>query len=238
METENTSSKHGLKKNQPYIWLGVIVIVLVLVGIFTKKDSNPSDANKDASAVLDTEKKDDTNVPTIEPVPIEPASTSKSGDQYMNKALSDISNKDYEAAQKDITAALSANNQNADYWYVDATVKVLRSDLAGGFASMKKSTAFAPTNTTYWKWMIEIARRVLGRQGMTTTAPVYRATLEPLYQDALIKTHEDIEIVMPYAIFLEDVGDKQKAIEYWQKAIVIAPTAKSSFQANIDRLSK
>ena len=189
-----------------------------------------------------------THTPSDEVELIIPPATSKESvptevkkDTVLSKTKLDTAGKfyqdsNYDEALKEVNASLSADKTNAEAWYMKSRILVKLGDLNQAFTSANNATTYAKTDTTYWKWKIELARMIKEKQGVGVTNVSYRSTIEPLYKDALLATDTDIEIVMPYAIFLEDVGDKVLAIQYWEKAIEINPSAKSSYEANIANL--
>jgi tetratricopeptide (TPR) repeat protein len=77
-------------------------------------------------------------------------------------------------------------------------------------------------------WLTYIETEILARE-----AP---GIIKGLYQEALQNTANNIGIITAYAVFLEINGDKQGAIEQWQKAIEVFPQGKADYEAQIARL--
>lgn len=179
-----------------------------------------------------------TVTPTTIAAPAKKVSTGKSAKTYKAEAATFIEKKDYSSALHAINDALLINGSDAEAWATKASIHMQLGDLEAALSAAKDAVKYAPTNTGYWKLEIDILRQMESKKGITTANPEYRSKLEPVYVEALAKTSNNIEIIMPYAIFLEEVGDKQMAITYWQKAIEVNPAAKSSYEANIARLQK
>lgn len=62
--------------------------------------------------------------------------------------------------------------------------------------------------------------------------------LKSMYEQALKKTDESIEVVVSYARFLESIGDKPGAILYWTKAGEVNNSNKAKYDAEITRLNQ
>jgi len=122
-------------------------------------------------------------------------------------------------------------------WYIDSSLKSLLSDTVGAIASIDKALIYDSQNTTYLKWRISltISKMVVGDKILKTSL-TYINTVKFLYEDALKITNSNIEIIAPYAIFLESIGEINQAISYWEKAMIINPLAKISYTAEIERL--
>lgn len=86
-----------------------------------------------------------------------------------------------------------------------------------------------PATPDYWK------RKILLMQEKFN-AP--NSELDNLYQEALTKTENYIDIITAYAGFLEKTGNTQNAIEYWQKAEEENPDQKSIYEKEIERLQE
>lgn len=62
--------------------------------------------------------------------------------------------------------------------------------------------------------------------------------IDPIYQEALEKTGNNIDMLVTYARFLDESGKTERSIEYWKKAAEANPASKNLYQEEIDRLSK
>lgn len=58
-----------------------------------------------------------------------------------------------------------------------------------------------------------------------------------IYEEALIATKENIDVIVSYASYLVEKNQNQEAIKYLKKAIEVYPQNKDIYQAEIDRLS-
>lgn len=87
----------------------------------------------------------------------------------------------------------------------------------------------SPEVPDYWRSKIEMVKEM---QPNNTTY------LHLLYQEALSATHENINIITVYAQFLSDIGKREEAIQYWEKAIKKVPEEKDIYQQQIDVLKK
>ncbi len=99
-----------------------------------------------------------------------------------------------------------------DYRAAEATIKTI----------MAKNSS-----STYWNQYIDFKKDKLA----ATTEQ-----LDALYNEALAKTENNINIITAYAKFLEQSGNTQKAIEYWKKAGETDPDDKATYDAEITRL--
>jgi tetratricopeptide (TPR) repeat protein len=62
--------------------------------------------------------------------------------------------------------------------------------------------------------------------------------LNAKYMEALQKTKNDLQLVISYARFLEKIGDKDKAVIYWETARNADPANASTYEAEITRLRR
>jgi tetratricopeptide (TPR) repeat protein len=63
-------------------------------------------------------------------------------------------------------------------------------------------------------------------------------TINDLYVQALDKTGMYHDILVAYALYLEENGKYDLAINYWEKAIEKNPSKKSEYQENIRKLEE
>ncbi len=99
-------------------------------------------------------------------------------------------------------------------------------DIAQAKSSIKRALDLDNTNSQYWLTYIELS----GDQG--------NDAVNSLYQEALNKTGGNIGIITAYAAFLERAGNKQGAIEQWQKAAEVFPQGKTDYDREIARLQQ
>lgn len=209
--------------------LGLILLV-VLLGLLKffhlKKENN---INLDKTVEI---KKDENKNPKIEKV----LDNKMSLADYKKQIIDSISKGDYKSAGKIATEGISNYKNDPELFYLDSMTKAHIGDKKGALVSITEAVKLDNKNTTYWKYEIEIQRQILYLANVKTTDAEYKDKLKNLYEQALVATNENIEIVMAYAIFWTDVGDKVKSIEYWNKAIKINPKSALSYQNEIDRL--
>ena len=62
--------------------------------------------------------------------------------------------------------------------------------------------------------------------------------IKQMFENALKKSDNDIDVVTSYAKYLEQIGDKPGAIQFWQKAGEIDDKDKATYDAEIGRLQK
>lgn len=90
-----------------------------------------------------------------------------------------------------------------------------------------------PKNYIYWKMKAQLVRSVV----KLPYSEEKKAEVIKIYEDALVATGNNIEIISTYAVFAEDYISKIKAIELWQLAQKINPTGAQSYKDIINRLS-
>ncbi len=129
----------------------------------------------------------------------------------------------------DIYAQASALFPNEPVpYYSMAYIAEQRGDLATARTNYRLAVEKSPAYGLYWRALIEF------EQNRFSTKP---EILQALFQDALIKTGNDINVVTLYAKFLEAQGDIQGAISEWQAALQQAPEYADLYQAEITRLN-
>jgi tetratricopeptide (TPR) repeat protein len=211
--------------------LGILSIVVIIVVVLVYKKNKGTDdvvlSQNDAETVA-------TSTPEKVAVKRFPASAKK----YTTEALNYYQNQDYSKALTSVENALGSDITSAEAWQLKSLIQVKLGDLNQAFSSATRAVSNDPTNSTYWKWEISVARMMKDKKGIIPTSPEFRATIEPIFKEALLATKNNIEIITSYAVFLEDVGDKKMAVVYLQKAIEINPPAKSSYELEIARLQK
>ena len=221
------------KKN--ILVIAILVCVILAAGIYyfyygnmtVKDDVLPISDTSDVVESINDNNLEITPVVVSDKVP----KTSK------EEVIKNILDKKYDKAKVEIKSLLDANQKDPELWYIDSSLKSLLSDTVGAIASIDKALIYDPQNTTYLKWRISliISKMVVGDKILKTSL-TYINTVKSLYEDALKTTNSNIEIIAPYAIFLESIGEINQAISYWEKAMVINPLAKISYTAEIERL--
>lgn len=150
--------------------------------------------------------------------------------------IKDIIDKKYDQAKTEIKSLLVKSPEDPELWYINSSLQGVLSDIAGAITSIDKALIYDAQNTTYWKWKISLTITKMVTAGISKTSSEYINTIKSIYENALKITNSNIEIITPYAIFLEGIGDINQAILYWEKAIVINPLVKQSYMTEIVRL--
>ncbi len=92
--------------------------------------------------------------------------------------------------------------------------------------SYQKITEINPKNSYAWINLIQLKEK----------QQVKKEDIEALYNTALEKTNKYIDVITKYAQFEERVGNRQRAIDLWQQAIVSNPEGTKIYQAEVKRL--
>lgn len=211
--------------------LGILSIVVIIVVVLVYKKNKGTDD-------VALSQNDAETVATATPEKVAAKRFPASAKKYTTEAVNYYQNQDYSKALASVENALGSDITSAEAWQLKSLIQVKLGDLNQAFSSASRAVSNEPTNTTYWKWEISVVRIMKDKKGITATSAEFRTAIEPIYKDALLATKNNIEIVMPYAIFLEEVGDTNMAIAFWQKAIEINPAAKSSYEAMIAKIKK
>lgn len=217
-----------------------IALALVVVGgitFFILRDAKTSEA----PVVVDTENvsvPDENTLIEQIPIPSETSTNNNSQPAFSSEAEAIavvsgwLEKSDYMKAIYFAEQAISRypNSGSLRIYYASALYLVGEKDKA--FTVIDKAIEVDPTNYLTWRYKIIITKKKL-----TSSDPSYKTTVSTLYENALAATKNNIELITPYAIFLEEMGDKDGAIRYWKLAIQVNPLAKVSYQEQVDRLS-
>jgi tetratricopeptide (TPR) repeat protein len=117
-----------------------------------------------------------------------------------------------------------ANQNNAGLWNRYTIIYRDMGDLTKALDSAKRAVDLDKTVPEYWLAYIDLS------------AKESADFVKNLYQQALQNTENNINIITAYAAFLEKIGDKQGAIEQWQKATQSNPQKKAEYEMEIKRL--
>ena len=190
---------------------------------------------KNREVAVPTPVTNDTPNPTLATTPVPENPTGVITKDSVTKAVLD---KKYDVARKNLDQLLTQNPADPELLYTSYVLSGLVGDFDGALTAITKAVTYDSKNTTYWKSKVSATRNKLYQDKVLDTSAEYRNAVKAIYTAALTATSQNIEIIMPYAIYLESIGDKAGAIAYWQKAIAANPQARTSYQGNIDRLSK
>ncbi|HTL39260.1 MAG TPA: hypothetical protein VL306_00385 [Methylomirabilota bacterium] len=133
---------------------------------------------------------------------------------------------------KDAMAALDKIvDEKGDYtypdqvWYTYANIYNDSKDYDRAVVAMSKAVDIDGTNPQYWLTYIGIWGQKDPKKNLTD-----------LYNEALTKTGNAIEVVRAYGRYLEYLGQKDAAIVEWQKAGEVDPAGKADYDAEIKKL--
>lgn len=225
-----------MSKRKKYIVVSIIVIFVVIYCLFyfVKKynNTNSSILTSKEFTNLEIKKEEIKNIKDNTKILI------KNTQENKDKIIKNIIDKKYDEAKSDIKLLLETNPEDSELWYINSSLQEVLSDNTGAISSVDNAILYDSKNIIYWKWKISLVIEKMVKNGVSRKSIEYVNTVKYLYDDALKSTNSNIEIITPYAIFLESVGDINQAIIYWEKAIVVNPLSKSSYLNEINRLKK
>jgi tetratricopeptide (TPR) repeat protein len=129
-------------------------------------------------------------------------------------------------AKKSLESAL-ALKYDAHIIHAYASLLYELGDSEGAMKYVDMSIDSAPDVTNFWQTKIKLAQEL------------YKETpkeLNQVYLDGIKATKEDIDLLTLYASYLTQIGQKQEAIRYWEKAIEKNPSARDVYQSEIKNL--
>lgn len=152
---------------------------------------------------------------------------------YVTNSQKQFTAKDYSAAKRVIEEGLGyyPKSQELIVSYINVLSTLGEKVKAMEYAD--KLIKINSSNYSYWKLKAQ-----LYKGNSSTYTDEQKVYLTKLYDDALIATKNNIEIISTYAVFAEDYLTKQKAIELWTLAKKVNPMGANSYQVIIDRLSR
>lgn len=221
-----------MNKRNIYIGLGVLVILLLAFwaaryfsapksDIITYKEPN---LTAEAKAIYEQRLVDyQKNVDAIS----QDTPEVEKYNRLMNLASTQFSLGFYQKARETYEKALQIRPKDSDAWQIYSSTLAAQKDYQAALDAVKKAISLDSTESDYWKWQIALEKEFFGAD---------QQRLESLYQQALEKTVEDVDIVVVYAQFLEEKGDLAAAIKYWEMAILKNPDNTALYQAEIARL--
>lgn len=113
---------------------------------------------------------------------------------------------------------------NSRIWSTYASSYLGLGDIPKAKENISKAIAISDDTAEYWVVYFQIY----------TDLP--SAELDAKYAEVLKKTNNDLELVKGYARFLEKIGNKEKAIAYWETARNVNPDGAAEYEAEIARL--
>lgn len=130
----------------------------------------------------------------------------------------------YGGAIESVDKIAEQRQDNSRIWYSYAVSYQGLDNFPKAKENIQKALAISDVTPEYWIVYLEISQDLPS------------ADLEKLYVEAVAKTANDLEIVKSYARFLEKIGNKEKAIGYWETARNINPDGAGEYDAEIARL--
>ncbi|MEZ4180143.1 MAG: tetratricopeptide repeat protein [Candidatus Doudnabacteria bacterium] len=113
---------------------------------------------------------------------------------------------------------------SAKLWSLYSNIYDGMRDQNRSIEAIKKAISLEESNPRYWFLYFKIVTDISTEER------------EALYQEALTKTENNINIVKSYAEYLESIDNKEAAIATWEQAKQVDPDFANEYQSEIDRL--
>jgi tetratricopeptide (TPR) repeat protein len=124
--------------------------------------------------------------------------------------------------------ALAQTPGNYNGWVALYTVTLEQGDNQTAKQAILKAAELKPNDPDIWQKYIIMMQERFGAG---------KEELAGMYKEALAKTNNHIDMIIAYAQFLEQQGDKQGALEQWQQAVALHPD-NSAYQQELKRLQQ
>ncbi len=220
-----------MQKKQLWIIGGALIIVALIGFVMYRGTAQaPTHIGDDASQNIQ-ETETDTQTSSVSTTPKKYATLQKAVDA----SVAVVDSADYAKAQVVVEGALAEYPNSGSLNILYSTVMDKLGNHAKAVELAHHAVAVDPTNYLTWRYEINLTKATFA--GKSPSDPAYKAAISSLYNQALVATHNNIELITPYAIFLEEAGDINGAIYLWQSAKQVNPLAAQSYQMQIDRLS-
>lgn len=220
--------------------LAVIVLILLAIGLIYTSLNRSKEPLSDVQSSENVVAEETTDLTVEERAELEQKATEQQG--VINALSAETSLEDridahtdlastytrlgrYSDALKTLNKVSEQGNQSPVLWYSYANVYEAMRDTAKAIAAVTQARDLQPDNARYWIKFIELNRELSNEEKIN------------LYEEALVKTEVNINIVTRYAEFLESIGNKEQAIAQWQQAQRVDPELSAQYQAQIDRLN-
>ena len=228
---------------KPHSWykklLPIILVIIVLAGAafaYTKMKNKPAVApsgeaiqKREVSSTDEEKQKLEAKVADYEQqIQALPADSSPDTKYklYLNLASSYYGLGKYDQAIATLDKIIGENQDKARLWALYANIYRDMDKLDKARENAKKALDLDKENPAYWLAYIDFS------------ADQSKQTIDTLYQDALKNTDTNIDVVVSYAKFLENIGNKEKAKEFWVKAGQIDAKNKAQYDAEIARIDR
>lgn len=117
---------------------------------------------------------------------------------------------------------------NPTVWSELYVVESAMGDYVSAKEHIVKALDINPANVQYWRWRFGLEEDNLGTSD---------TDLEKLFDEAVTKTNQNVDVLVLYAIFLEERRrDLPRAIAQWRLAATINPEGKSTYDEQIKRI--
>ncbi len=150
---------------------------------------------------------------------------------YQALARADFGLQDYQGSKDAYLAAFASDPKNPLTGQTEAEFSgllVVMGDHDGARDAIQKALSLRPDVTDYWKAYIALEIKYFN------SSPAH---IGSIYQDAIKKSRNQMDLLAAYAKYLEQNGDLSGALAEWKVALKIYPSNQDA-AANITRLEK
>lgn len=118
--------------------------------------------------------------------------------------------------------------ENPNPYVMMYTVQMDMQDNKGAHVNIKKALSLNPLSADAWKKyiLLEKERFKAGEEQLIN-----------IYNEALVKTNNHVDVTSSYAVYLESIGRLQPAVDQWKKAIEQNPSKQAVYEQEINRLN-
>lgn len=225
-----------LKEYKAYIIPSLLIVLIVCLFLFLNKKEKideknvnvPSNQDQENSVIENKTDSKDNVLNTTQPSYTSSVDQEKVNELFDQSSLLRLQGK-FTESESVLKQAMALDPKNSKLVFAHSTLLNLMGSQSLALTEVNRAIAIYAGDSEYWLWKIELEK--IFHPGDT----VY---IEKVYNDALLKTKNNINIVTGYASYLASIGKKNEAITYWQKAIDLYPKNKDLYQQEIDGLSK
>jgi tetratricopeptide (TPR) repeat protein len=146
---------------------------------------------------------------------------------YFNLSSAYFSLGFYQKSKEAQLKALEIRPKDFDGWRIYSSILTAMEDYQGALEAVDKTISIRPDIAEFWRWKV-----LLEQERFDAT----KERQEEIYEEALKKTKNNIDIIIPYARFSEEVGEIIRAIELFQLAQTIRPDLAEGYEFEIERL--
>jgi tetratricopeptide (TPR) repeat protein len=228
-ELNEPAPKPNKRKIILYIALAVLVAAAIAYGIWRQTQDNTRYSLKQING-LPEEQRQDARKSEAENLEQEikdlPADARGEQRYALYIKLAEIRQQlgEYDAAIAAVDKISPENQNNTRVWELYSSLYRAKGDIGKARASIRRALDIDGENVNDWVSFIELSKDV-GDKPLTD-----------LYNEALSKTHNNVNVVIAYAKALEDIGNLDGAVAQWQKALQLNPADKAVYDAQIKRL--